>query len=403
MGSKLRNSVRSHWTDEELTKLRDIWGTMRDADVAQALGKTISVVRFKATSLKLREEKGLRAGCRPGRITYPWTREEDLVLIKNVGHLSIFELLELLPRRNRVAAERRCYELGFSPTQGTYTRGKIERDTGYDWRQIRRARDAIGQVWKRYGIRKYMISFEQVQDIIEYLRTEKRKWSMQYDLDNCIKCKTSGTGERDRHSGDGFCKRCLTGDSRIIVHGIGICRIDEMVGKGEFRVWSGLGWRVTTAVCSGIQPVVEVHVSNGSVVKMTGTHSVVTARGMVHAHNLDGMQLPIQLPDESQVPGLQLDELYGGFVGKKSLTAVVVDAGAKEPVYDLVNVGEERQFVASGISVSNCWDKRRHRRAWIVKSFSNGRAVLMTQWLWEQHETMSHERDIQPPKERSDI
>lgn len=199
---------RSSWTDDELSRLRELWGTMRDADVARALNKTVSVVRFKASILKLREEKGRRAGCRPGRVTYPWSREEDLVLVKNVGHLSIFELLDMLPRRNRVAIERRCYELGYSPTQGTYTRGKIERETGYDWRQIRRARDAIGQIWKRYGLRKYMITEDQVQEIVEYLRIEKRKWSRQYNIDNCIQCGTSGTGERERHSGDGLCKRC---------------------------------------------------------------------------------------------------------------------------------------------------------------------------------------------------
>ncbi len=209
MGSKVRGTgKRSSWTEEEIQRLRDLWGTMRDADVASALGKTISVVRFKATALNLREEKGRRAGCRPGRVTYPWSRDEDLVLMKNVGHLSIFELMELLPRRNRVAIERRCYELGFSPTQGTYTRGRIERETGYDWRQIRRARDGIGQVWKRYGLRKYMISDDQVQEIIEYLKNEKRRWSRQYGLDACIICNASGNSERERHSGDGLCKRC---------------------------------------------------------------------------------------------------------------------------------------------------------------------------------------------------
>jgi hypothetical protein len=209
MRIKLRASGRrSTWTEEELVKLRDLWGTMRDADVAKALEKTVSVVRFKASVLKLREEKGRRAGCRPGRVTYPWSRDEDLILRKNVGHLSIFELMDLLPRRNRVAIERRCYELGFSPTQGTYTRGRIERETGYDWRQIRRARDAIGQTWKRYGLRKYMISDDQVIEIIEYLKNEKRKWSRQYDIDCCVQCRASGTGERERHSGDGLCKRC---------------------------------------------------------------------------------------------------------------------------------------------------------------------------------------------------
>lgn len=199
---------RTKWTEEELQRLRDLWGTMRDSEVAEALGKTVSVIRFRASVLRLREEKGRRAGCRPGRVTYPWSKDEDLILVKNVGHLSIFELLDLLPRRNRVAIERRCYELGFTPTQGTFTRGKIERETGYDWRQIRRARDAIGQTWKRYGLRKYMITDDQVHEIIEYLKNEKRKWARQYNIDMCIRCGISGDKERERHSGDGLCKGC---------------------------------------------------------------------------------------------------------------------------------------------------------------------------------------------------
>jgi hypothetical protein len=198
----------ARWTDREEKLLRDLWGTCRDSQIAATLGKTVSSVRFKAGAMGLREEKGRRAGCRPGRVTYPWNKDEDLILMKNVGHLNIFELMEQLPRRNRLAIERRCYELGFSPTQGTYTRLHIERETGYDWRQIKRARDALGQNWKRYGFRKYMITFDQVQEITEYLRDEKRKWSLQYGLDKCRACGASGDAERDRHSGDGLCKRC---------------------------------------------------------------------------------------------------------------------------------------------------------------------------------------------------
>jgi hypothetical protein len=188
--------------------LRELWGTRRDSEIAVELGKTVGAVRFKASALNLREEKGRRAGCRPSAVTYPWSSDEDLVLLKNVGHMNIFELMENLPRRNRDAIERRCYELGFTPTQGTYTRLQIERQTGYDWRQIQRARDALGQTWKRYGLRKYMITEDQMIQMVEYLATEKRKWSLQYGLDKCRECGNSGDTERSRHSGDGLCKRC---------------------------------------------------------------------------------------------------------------------------------------------------------------------------------------------------
>ena len=163
----------------------------------------------KASDLNVREEKGRRTSCRSGRITHRWIPEEDLILVKNIGHLNIFELMDLLPRRNRLGIERRCYELGFSPAQGTNTRLQIERETGYDWRQIQRARDGLGQTWKRYGTRKYMITFDQVQDIIEYLKDETNMWSLHYGLDKCRLCGISGNTERTRHAGDGICKRCF--------------------------------------------------------------------------------------------------------------------------------------------------------------------------------------------------
>lgn len=203
-----RKGKRNRWTKEETERLTELWGTARDAEVAERLGKSVQSIRTKATELKLRERKGRRAGCQLGRVTYPWRKDEDLVLVKNVGHLNIFELMDLLPGRNRIAIERRCYELGFSPTQGTYTRLQIERETGYDWRQIQRARDNLSQSWKRYGLRKYMITFDQVNDIIDYLRDEKRKWSLHYDLDCCRLCGQAGDCERRRHSGDGLCKKC---------------------------------------------------------------------------------------------------------------------------------------------------------------------------------------------------
>lgn len=218
-------SRRGSWTDVEVTRLREIWGTMKDAEVAKELGKTVSGVRLKATALKLREEKGKRAGTRSGEVTYPWSKVEEMLLLKNVGHSSIFELMELLPNRTRASIESRCRRLGFSPTQGTYTRCGIERETGYDWRQIRRARDAIGQAWKRYGVRKYIISEEQVDEIIDWLKNETRKWSKQWDLDACRKCGASGTSERERHSGDGLCKQCW--DRRRYIRNISIKSLNQ--------------------------------------------------------------------------------------------------------------------------------------------------------------------------------
>jgi hypothetical protein len=55
-----------------------------------------------------------------------------------------------------------------------------------------------------------------------------------------------------------------------------------------------------------------------------------------------------------------------------------------EPVYDLINVGPERQFVGSCMSQSNCWDRRRHSRAWVVLAFRRNKPIPLTKELWEQ-------------------
>lgn len=209
IGSAITNKVkRLRWTPQDESLLRKLWGTKNDSEVAELLGRTTKSVQIKASEMKVRAEKGLRASCRSGQVTFRWTPEEELILVKNVGHLSIFELKDLLPRRTRTAIERRCYQLGFSPTQGTNSRLQIEQETGYDWRQIRRAADALKQTWKRYGSRKYMITFDQVQDIIEYLKNETSKWSIHYGLDCCRLCGIAGKDSETRHVNDGLCKKC---------------------------------------------------------------------------------------------------------------------------------------------------------------------------------------------------
>lgn len=235
MGERKKSGYR--WTDEQVDILRSMWGEVRDSVIAQKIGRSVSSVRFKAGDLGLRDEKGRRTGSRPGRAVRPWTHEEDLILKSNVGYLSIFELMEKLPGRNRFAIERRCYELGFSPTQGTYTRLQVERDTGYDWRQIKRARDATGQKWKRYGDRKYMITEDQRDEIIEYLKNEKRRWSLHYGLDGCVRCGSNGEGGSERHSGDGLCKRCY--DLRRYERSF----IVSSINRGNYEILNEEKWR----------------------------------------------------------------------------------------------------------------------------------------------------------------
>ena len=208
MSTKLPTK-KSIWTESEISKVRELWGTMKNVDLAVSVGKTISALTYLATKLNLRQEKGYRAGGCKHIPCRRWTNREHKILIDSIGHLSTSEIEKRLPGRSWHSIETKCYDLGYSTTQGTFSCAMIEKETGYDWRQIKRARDRLGQTWKRYGKRKFIITEDQRDDIIEYLKCEVKKWSIKYDLDACIKCGASGLGPRDSHAGDGLCKRCV--------------------------------------------------------------------------------------------------------------------------------------------------------------------------------------------------
>jgi hypothetical protein len=199
----------NRWSDEDKKTIRELWGTCKNAELAKILNKTVSSVNYQATVLNLRQEKGYRSGGRAGIACRRWTNREQKILIDSIGHLSIVDIEKRLPGRTRSSIETKCNQLGYCATQGSFSRADIERDTGYDWRQIKRARTALRQEWKRYGKRKFIVTEDQRDDIVEYLKEETNKWCKKYNLDGCINCGATGTATKERHAGDGLCKKCL--------------------------------------------------------------------------------------------------------------------------------------------------------------------------------------------------
>jgi intein/homing endonuclease len=94
-----------------------------------------------------------------------------------------------------------------------------------------------------------------------------------------------------------ICEMCVTGDTRVLVKGRGLVRIEDLVGAGGFEVWSGIGWRVTHAVRKGAKPVVEVRTSWGQSIRCTTDHPIATREdGFVEAGSLEDEQLAYQPP-----------------------------------------------------------------------------------------------------------
>lgn len=142
-----------------------------------------------------------------------------------------------------------------------------------------------------------------------------------------------------------ICQLCVAGDAMVLVRGRGWVRIDELHGAGDFEVWSGKDWRVTHVVEQGVKEVVEVETSWGAVVRVTPDHKLLTAHdGMVPAEALTVGDVLVFEPGPTEHV-----EVKHPHVTRISRCSVAV------PVYDLVNVGPERQFVANGISLSNCY------------------------------------------------
>ena len=102
------------------------------------------------------------------------------------------------------------------------------------------------------------------------------------------------------------------------------------------QIWTDNGWSNFEGVINnGVQPIVEVHIDNGTVVKCTADHKFFT-EGLVkvQAQNLVGKTV----------------------VASNGTTATVIsvtDVGAAE-VFDVVNVELGNRFYANDILVSNC-------------------------------------------------
>lgn len=151
----------------------------------------------------------------------PWTKQEDNVLIENADSAYI---TSKLPGRSLEAIRKRARELGFFLFQGTWTLQKICRETGYNWKQVQRAKKSLKQAWKKESGGKssrFVIQDWQVDAIVEFLANEKTPfcgtrrdgtpfpksaWSTHFD--RCQRCGTQGTKTTQRHAGRGLCFLC---------------------------------------------------------------------------------------------------------------------------------------------------------------------------------------------------
>jgi hypothetical protein len=146
-----------------------------------------------------------------------WTPAEDRILLEYADSAKVFKQL---PHRSEEAIKKRCYRLGFALFQGSWTLQRVCRETGYNWKQILRAKKALKQVWPRKR-HKYLIGGDKVDALVEYLSDEpapyrgrdrhgratfRRTWARNHD--KCRRCGTDGIKTTQRHAGWGLCLLC---------------------------------------------------------------------------------------------------------------------------------------------------------------------------------------------------
>ena len=116
-----------------------------------------------------------------------WSAEDSREVMLGIGAYGVawFERKSGRSRDAIYSHLRRNY--GCALGRGTYSLDQAARNTGYAKSQLLRARDAMGQRWKRLSATgTHLITEEQVDDLVVWLGHDY--WCKKYRLYACITC-----------------------------------------------------------------------------------------------------------------------------------------------------------------------------------------------------------------------
>ncbi len=160
------NAAKSEmfWSKARESKLRRLFQAgMATDELAKAVGSTPVAVRSKLKHM------GIWKQMRPG--PKPWTSADMSTLLFKCEKYSMKDLCEALGRPYYVV-RRKMRQLDIQPLCAMYTIRKASEVTGYDVKQLKRAREGLGQVWRRVNYHRYAISKKQLAIMCDYLKHE---------------------------------------------------------------------------------------------------------------------------------------------------------------------------------------------------------------------------------------
>jgi hypothetical protein len=155
------------WTEKEEAELREYAKTMTKKEIASKLGRTCHSITLKlgALFIRARSEKPR------------WSKDEDQELMRLSEKYSPLTIAKKMTR-SYPSIKERMISLGIKAFNGTYSAKAAAEYTGYAVSQLERARDAVGQTWKKQPhswTKRYVITEEQLEELCEWLKNETWK------------------------------------------------------------------------------------------------------------------------------------------------------------------------------------------------------------------------------------
>lgn len=157
------------WTEEDMKYLRENHKTKTLKELSDHLGRKRDSIR----------QMLVRIGGKAKTKDKPWRTADDHKLRELAEKYDFYGIAKSM-NRTYASVKTRARVIGITHLRGTYSLSNAAESTGYDVRQLLRAKKNLNQHWNkvRYSwTHRYVITEEQLEALCEWLKTERRSAS----------------------------------------------------------------------------------------------------------------------------------------------------------------------------------------------------------------------------------
>jgi len=165
--------VIAPWTDKEIKRLREaVEGKSPEERPSSLALLELLPERSRSSINNKLKELGLAVDMKQG--WQAWTEEDIHQLIHLSAKHTPRDIAKIM-KRSWVAVKSKMKTLNLKAFDGTYSLVGLAKETGYDHRQLIRAKRKLRQKWTKvkHGKRgRYIIDWEQREELLEYLKKD---------------------------------------------------------------------------------------------------------------------------------------------------------------------------------------------------------------------------------------